>query len=75
MLFEFDMPEKIYNAVQDDVNIATLPPEDLAVLQKHLYEGKVLAEGSIEEICKLTGCADLEKSYFTLIENDGGSDE
>ena len=40
-----------------------------------LNRGKVLAEGSIEEICKLTGCADLEESYFTLIENDGGSDE
>ena len=40
-----------------------------------LNRGKVLAEGSIDEICKLTGCADLEKSYFKLIENDGGSDE
>ena len=40
-----------------------------------LNRGKVLAEGSIDEICKLTGCSDLEKSYFTLIENDGGSDE
>lgn len=40
-----------------------------------LNRGKVLAEGSIEEICKLTGCSDLEKSYFTLIEKDGGSDE
>ena len=40
-----------------------------------LNRGKVLAEGSIYEICKLTGCADLEKSYFKLIENDGGSDE
>ena len=40
-----------------------------------LNRGKVLAEGSIEEICKLSGCVDLEKSYFTLIEKDGGSDE
>ena len=40
-----------------------------------LNRGKVLAEGSIEEICKLTGCEDLEKSYFKLIENGGGSDE
>lgn len=40
-----------------------------------LNRGKVLAEGSIDEICRQTGCADLEKSYFMLIENDGGSDE
>ena len=44
MLFEFDMPEKIYNAIQDDVNIATIPFEDLAVLQNHLYKGKILTE-------------------------------
>jgi len=44
MLFEFDMPEKIYNAIQDDVNIATMPFEDLAVLQNHLYKGKILTE-------------------------------
>lgn len=46
MLFEFDMPEKIYNAIQDDVNIATMSPEDLAVLQKHLCEGKIFTEDS-----------------------------
>ena len=46
MFFGFDIPEKIYNAIQDDVNIATMPPEDLAVLQKHLYEGKVFTEES-----------------------------
>lgn len=40
-----------------------------------LNRGKVLAEGSIDEICKLTGCPDLEKSYFKLIESDGGSNE
>lgn len=40
-----------------------------------LNRGKVLAEGSIEQICRQTGCGDLEKSYFKLIESDGGSDE
>ena len=40
-----------------------------------LNRGKVLAEGSIEEICRQTGCPDLEKSYFKLIESDGGSNE
>ena len=46
MFFGFDIPEKIYNAVQDDVNIATMPPKDLTVLQKHLHEGRVLTEGN-----------------------------
>lgn len=59
MLFEFDMPEKIYNAVQDDINIATMPREDLAILQKHLYEGKIRTE----ESGTLINCSDAFDAF------------
>lgn len=59
MLFEFDIPEKIYNAVQDDINIATMPREDLTILQKHLYEGKILTE----ESGTLINCSDAFDAF------------